>query len=618
MKKRTFAFWVLFFVQSISFGQKSDFKHVEPANWWSDMNLHTIQVLFHGDNIAGLEPNSSKMPIVKIDKTENPNYLFITFETQGLPAGIYPIEFKQGKKKVKTYSFELKTRDANSKMREGISAEDVVYLLMPDRFANGNEKNDSHPSMREKGNRSHPGGRHGGDIQGIIDHLDYIHELGATAIWSTPLLCDDDSTYSYHTYGQSDVYKIDPRYGDNADYKRLVDEAHKRDMKIVKDMVTNHWGAAHWMFTDLPTYEWIHQFPGYKQTSYRMTTIMDPNASKSDADLCEKGWFVKSMPDLNQSNPLVFNYLTQNAIWWIEYSGLDAFRVDTYSYNEKFKIAEWTKAIMDEYPNFSIVGEVWLNNQAQISYFQKNSPIGALQNYNSHLPQVMDFTLYDAVTKAFKEKEQHWNQGMIRIYENFVSDFLYSNPLEILVFLENHDTDRFNQYCPNLEDYKLAMTLLATTRGIPQIYYGTEIGMAGDKSKGDAAIRLDFPGGWTSDANNAFTASGRTEIQAEYFEITKKLLNFRKTNAVLHTGKLTQFVPENNMYVYFRHDADKKIMVVLNNSDKEQNLSLSRFEEMIQGHTGGLEMLTGQSVSLLEKNLKIAAKTPLVIILDNE
>lgn len=613
MKKISFLLFVSI-CSVFASGQKEAFQHVEPPFWWIGMQHDDVQVMFHGDQIAALEPQSEKLKILEIKKTENPNFLFITFDTENAAAGVYPVLFKKGKKTVKSYQFELKAREANSEKRAGISSADVVYLLMPDRFANGNPLNDSDKSMTEQANRNLPGGRHGGDIQGIIDHLDYIQELGATAIWSTPLLCDNDSSYSYHTYGQSDVYKVDPRYGTNEEYKSFVKKAHEKNIKIVMDVVTNHWGAKHWMMKDMPTYEWFHQFPGYEQTNYRMTTLMDPNASERDERYCEKGWFVKSMPDLNQNNPLVLTYLIQNAIWWIEYSGLDAFRVDTYSFNEKEKIAEWTKAITDEYPNFSIVGEVWMHDQAQISYFQKNSPIGKIQNYNSHLPQVMDFTLHDAVMQAFNENEQNWDKGMVRFYENFVNDFLYANPLEMLIFLENHDTDRFRNYCPSLDQYKLGMTLLATTRGIPQIYYGTEIGMAGAKSKGDADIRQDFPGGWAADPNNAFSATGRTAEQKAYFDFTKMMLNFRKTHPVLHTGKLTQFIPENNVYVYFRTDGNQRVMVVLNNSDREQSLSFSRFDELLKGFVAGQEIIANKKVNFQSGSMLLSPKTPYVIV----
>ncbi len=587
--------------------------HMEPPFWWEGMQHHELEIMFHGKDISKLKVETKDFTILKTIKTENPNYIFLTIETKGVNDGIYNFDFKNDKNKVVfSQKYELKQRKENSANRASFSSADVMYLIMPDRFANGNTENDSHKETVEKVNRSFDGGRHGGDIQGIIDHLDYIQELGATAIWSTPLLEDNDSTYSYHTYGQSDVYKIDPRYGTNEDYKRLAAEMHKKDMKLIMDYVTNHWGAKHWMMNDLPTYTWIHQFPGYSQTNYRMSTQMDPNFSQIDYKNCMDGWFVKSMPDLNQSNPLVLNYLTQNALWWIEYADLDGFRVDTYSYNDKEGIAKWTKAITDEYPNFNIVGEVWLHDQAQISYWQKDSKISAIQSYNTYLPSVMDFTLHDVFGNVFHEKNPSWNDGMIKVYDNFVNDFLYPDVNNLLLFIENHDTQRFNEIYKNVNDYKLAMTLIGTVRGIPQLYYGTEIGMAGDKGKGDGAIRQDFPGGWKEDKNNAFSASSRTDLQKEYFDFTKKVMNWRKTSKVIHEGKTKQYLPDNNVYVYFRYTQNESVMVIVNNSDKNQSLNLSRFEESTKNYTSGKDVLSDKNLNLKDKVLEVPSKTSFI------
>ena len=586
---------------------------MEPPFWYEGMNKSEVQVLFYGKNIAENTVSiSNNVVITNVTKTENPNYIFITIDSKNVSAQTLKFSFKKGKKSF-TKDFEIKKRRENSANRKSFDASDVMYLLMPDRFANGNESNDSSPKLQEKANRSLPGGRHGGDVQGIIDHLDYIQELGATAIWSTPMCEDNDKGYSYHTYGQSDVYQIDARYGSNEDYKRLAAEMHKRDMKLIKDYVTNHWGAEHWMFKDMPTYDWFHQFPGYAQSNYRMTTQYDTNASKRDAKYCMDGWFVPSMPDLNQSNPLVLNYLIQNAIWWIEYADLDGYRVDTYSYNDKEGIAKWTKAITDEYPYFNIVGEVWMHDQAQISYWQKNSPIAKIQSYNSYLPSVMDFTMHDAFGNVFNEDNASWSDGMIKFYDNLANDFLYDNTNNLLIFLENHDTGRFNEiYKNDFKKYQLGMTLLATMRGIPQLYYGSEIGMAGDKGKGDAAIRQDFPGGWKGDTNNAFTNVGRTAEQAKYFDFSKKVLNWRKNKEVIHTGKLTHYIPENNVYVYFRHNDFETIMVIINNSKDNQKVNLSRFEENVKNFTSGKDILSNQNFDL-KNELSIEGKSSLIL-----
>ncbi|MBD0723884.1 alpha-amlyase [Flavobacterium sp. L1I52] len=590
----------LFLVCFLSIKCWSQIQKTEPPFWYAGMHNPELQILFYGKNIAENEVSvSNGIPIKSIQKTENPNYVFVTIDTKDLTSQELLFTFFKNKKVVFTQKYALKERKANSASRKSYDASDMIYLIMPDRFANGNPKNDNQKAMLEKADRDNPSGRHGGDIEGIIQNLDYIKELGATALWATPLCEDDDAQGSYHGYGQSDVYRIDPRYGTNEDYLKLSSELHQRDMKLIMDYVTNHWGAAHWMMNDLPTYDWLHQFPGYAQTNYRMTTQFDTNASKIDAKLCADGWFVQSMPDLNQSNPLVLNYLIQNAIWWIEYADLDGFRVDTYSYNDKKGIAKWTKAITDEYPNFNIVGEVWMQDQAQMAYWQKDSKIGAIQNFNSHLPSVMDFTLMDALAVVFNQNQSEWDKGLLRIYNNFTNDFLYPNSNNLLTFVENHDTNRFNEvYQKDFKKYQMAMSILATVRGIPQLYYGSEIGMAGNKSEGDGAIRQDFPGGWQGDSNNAFSKTGRTVEQQQFFDFTSKLFQWRKSNDAVHFGKMTHYVPENNVYVYFRFTDTKTVMVVVNNGLTSGKINPKRFQENIKNFKIGKDVLTGKQFEL--------------------
>ena len=608
MKKIILVFTLLF--NFLSFGQ---IDRVEPPFWWSDMNLSEVQIMFYGKNINQNEISVSKgLTIKNVQKTENPNYLFVTIDTKNVAAQEFVFTFKNGKNSF-TQNYSLKARKENSKFRKSYDSSDVIYLIMPDRFANGNPNNDNSKSTKEISNRSLPGGRHGGDIEGLIKNLDYIKELGATAVWPTPLCEDNDEAYSYHGYAQSDVYKIDPRYGTNEEYVKLSAELHQRGMKNIMDYVTNHWGWKHWMYNDLPTYNWIHQFPGYSQSNYRMTTQFDNNASKVDSKQCMDGWFVPSMPDLNQSNPMVLNYLTQNAIWWIEYADLDGFRVDTYSYNDKEGISKWTKAITDEYPHFNIVGEVWMHDQAQMSYWQKDSKIGAIQSYNSNLPSVMDFTLHDAIGNVFNEDRQSWDRGMVQVYDNFANDFLYPNPNNLLVFAENHDTGRFNEiYKSDFKKYQMAMTLIATVRGIPQLYYGSEIGMKGDKGKGDADIRRDFPGGWNGDANNAFTKQGRTAEQQKFFEFSSKLFTWRKSKDVIHSGKMTHYVPDNNVYVYFRYNEKETVMVIINNNSDKQTLKTNRFKESIQNLKSGKEVLSGKPFDL-NNDIEIEGKSALIL-----
>ncbi len=607
---------LLLLLATVTFNAAAQLQKTEPPFWYSGMHNPLLQIMFYGKNIAQYDVSASNnIVITGVQKTENPNYVFVTVDTRNVPASDFVFSFKNKSKVAFTKQYSLKQRRKNSALRKGFDSSDLIYLIMPDRFANGNPNNDSTADTQEKADRTKPGSRHGGDIEGIVKNLDYIKQLGATALWNTPLCEDNDARGSYHGYGQSDVYKIDPRYGTNEDYLKLSSELHKRDMKLILDYVTNHWGD-HWMVKDLPTYDWIHQFPGYAQSNYRMTTQFDPNAAQIDHKYCVDGWFVKSMPDLNQTNPLVNNYLIQNAIWWIEYADLDGFRVDTYSYCDKVGIAQWTKAVMDEYPNFNITGEVWLNDQAQMAYWQKDSKIGAIQSYNSHLPTVMDFTLQSAIMSAFNEDKQEWDKGIVKVYENFVNDFLYPDINNILVFAENHDTSRFNEiYKNDFKKYQMAMSLIATVRGIPQLYYGSEIGMAGDKSKGDPDIRHDFPGGWAGDANNAFTASGRNAEQQQFFEFTSKLFNWRKTADVIHNGKTTQYLPQDNVYVYFRHNDQQSVMVVLNNSAENRTFKTGRFQESIQRFQTGKDVISGQTIDL-KNDISIDAKSAYILELN--
>jgi len=592
--------------------EAQNIERVEPPFWWSNMVHSQIELVLYGENLAQYQVSTKELEVVGTRTTENPNYLFITLETQDLGPGSYPINLvKKGRIK-KTINYEIRERRAGSASRAGFDASDVIYLIMPDRFANGDPSNDTQPGMNEPANREKPGGRHGGDLRGVIDHVDYLDQLGVTALWSTPLLEDNDAAYSYHGYACSDTYTIDARYGTNAEYVELADSLHRRGMKLIHDYVTNHWGLQHWMIRDLPEYEWIHQFPGYGQTNYRMTTQMDPNASEYDKHWCMDGWFVRTMPDLNHQNPNVMRYLLQNAIWWVEYADLDGFRIDTYSYGDKEAMASWTREILREYPNFSIVGEVWYHDQAQISYWQGGSPIAALQGYDTHLPQVMDFTYHDATMEVFGQTEASWNRGMIHFYENLVNDFLYPRPLGLLTFFENHDTERFNELYPDVKDYKLALTLTATMRGIPQLYYGSEVGMRGQKGRGDADVRRDFPGGWEGDAKDGFTGMGLNAGEREYLSFTQKVLQWRKHSEAVHRGKTLQFIPEHNVYVYFRYTESDTVMVVLNNSLEGQPMQWERYAEMVPKGSIGRHVFEAQEVTAGE-SWEIPAKSAHII-----
>lgn len=599
--KRIFALSIILIsVPSVSFAQY-EIKHADPSFWWAGMENPRLTLTFHGKNLAVLNPVASYpgITVETITRTENPNYLFVTLLLDhAVQPGKVKIEFYKDKKPVLTHFFEIKQRASGSANRSSFGPQDVVYLLMPDRFANGNINNDQVDALTEKTERSNPNGRHGGDIQGIIDHLDYLKDLGITSIWTTPVLEDNLPVYSYHTYAITDLYKIDARYGSNEDYVRLAEECHKRGIKLIMDMVPNHCGSLHWWMNDLPMKDWVHQFPEFTRTNYIMSTWNDPHAATSDRELNEKGWFDYTMPDLNQNNSLLLTYLKQNTIFWVEYAKLDGIRVDTYPYSDKWKVAEWTRAIREEYPNLNIMGECWQHHPSEIAYWQTG--VRNYDQYDSYLPTVMDFPLLDVFQSVFQDPG-----GAFRLYNNYVTDYLYADWNNILVLLENHDTQRFSEQIGfDIEKYKLAVTHLLTTRGIPQLYSGIEIMMGGQKSQGDGDIRRDFPGGWPGDMRNAFTAEGRTPAENEAFNYLRLLLNYRKENSVLHHGKMIQYIPQQNVYVYFRTNEQKTVMVIMNLSDTEQPISIARYDENLKGARKAKDVISGRILNINDLKLK--------------
>jgi glycosidase len=577
------------------------------------MKNEKLILTVHGKNIATLKPDIQYPGVIlhTTTRSENPNYLFITLLIGSeAKAGTMKINFLANGKITVSYPYELLHRKTGSADREGFGSEDVIYLVMSDRFANGDTTNDIVLGLTEATNRGNPDGRHGGDISGMINHLDYLQQLGITALWTTPLLEDNQDTYSYHTYAVTNYFKIDGRYGSNDDFVRLADECHRRGIKLIMDLVPNHCGSKHFWVEDLPMSDWFHQYPEFTRTNYAISTWNDPHAAMADKNLNANGWFDVTMPDLNQDNPVVLSYFKQFAIFWIEFAALDGLRVDTYPYNDKWKIAEWTKAIRDEYPNINIMGECWQHNPAEIAYWQTGST--TFDGYDSYLPTVMDFPLLDAFGSAFNEDVQSWDRGVSRFYNNYVLDYLYANPDNLLVFLDNHDTQRFAESIGfDMQKYKLAVAHLLTTRGIPQIYYGTEIMMGGDKNKGDGDIRRDFPGGWPKDVRNAFHTDGRSPIEKEAFDFMQALLIYRKSNDVLQTGKMIQFIPRDNVFVYFRLNAEKTVMVVLNNSANRITLDTKRFEECISGVKMAKDVITGQAVNLAD--CQVDAKMAMVL-----
>ncbi|MCF8364663.1 MAG: glycoside hydrolase family 13 protein, partial [Bacteroidales bacterium] len=602
---------LMFFSLAI-FAQNINLERADPPFWWIGMKNPELQLMVHGENISLCQPeiNYPGVKLKSFTRMENPNYLFIDLEIEHLARpGKFEILFKNNSEIVVRHNYELLQREPGSAQRKGFDESDIIYLALPDRFANGDPSNDSHPDMAEKSDRSIPDSRHGGDLQGVMDKIDYLHNLGITALWLNPVLENNQPTYSYHGYAITDFYKVDARFGSNQDFKMLNDILHQRGMKAVMDMVFNHCGHHHWWMDDLPSEDWINQWPEYTRSNFRAGTVFDPYASDYDRDRFDKGWFDKNMPDLNQRNRFLQTYLVQNSIWWIEYSGLNGIRMDTYPYPFKEQMAEWAQKVMCEYPDFSIVGEVWIGQPALVAPWESSPAVKS--GYSSNLNYVFDFPMYDAFGLAFNEK-QGWNSGMTKFYDVLTHDFLYGDEVKIVTFADNHDGNRlFTKLKENLNSQKMAMTFLLTSRGVPQIYYGTEILMTGDDSNGHGSMRKDFPGGWAGDEANKFEASGRTDDENEMFEHLTTLTKWRNNNKVAQSGKLKHYIPENNMYVYFRYDDQNLVMVILNNSENSRKLDVEKYVEILEDFKTGVNILDGEKYNLTD--LQIPANTSMVL-----
>ncbi len=568
-------------------------ERIEPPFWWTGMAHAELQLMVYGDNagntrVAIDHPGVHVTEVVSVD---SPNYLFIYLEITDAPAGSFPVRLVAGNQTVYQFDYELKRRDPGSRYREGVNVSDAIYLLMPDRFSNGDPSLDDQPGMLEQSDRSKPSGRHGGDIQGVINHLDHIAGMGFSAIWLNPVLENNQPAYSYHGYATTDYYKTDPRFGTNEDYRRLVGEAEKKGIKIIKDIILNHCGHKHWWMDDLPVADWIHQWDEFTRTTYRMTTITDPHAADHDYKRMVKGWFDTNMPDLNQQNRLLARYLKQNSVWWIEYAGISGIRMDTQPYADRFFMSDWARYVLYEYPYFMIIGEAWVGIPSIISYYQG----GKLNHdgYDSFFPSVFDFALYDDIGMAFNE-EEGWSTGMMRFYNTLAQDFLYPDPYNLVVFGDNHDTDRiFTRVGEDLDKLKMALTFIFTTRGIPQVYTGTELLESAYEHHGHGALRANFPGGWPDDPVNKFTREGRTDEQNSIVDHITNLLHFRKETPALYEGWLLQFVPEDNIYVYFRYDNHDTIMVIMNNNEADKQLEMARFREGWSGYAGAEDIISG-------------------------
>jgi neopullulanase len=586
---------------------------VEPMFWWIGMKNPTVQLMVHGQDVVSSEIslNYPGVKIKAISHQENPNYVYLDLLiSPEARAGTFPIQFKKGKKEVATYTFELKNREPHSADRKGFDCSDVIYLITPDRFANGNPNNDAVAGMKEQPNRNDYNGRHGGDIQGIKNSIDYLSEMGFTAVWLNPVLENNMTRVSYHGYSTTDFYKIDPRFGTNEEYRLLAQTLHQKGMKLMMDMIFNHIGSEHWWMNDIPSADWLNNYPDYKITTHRRTVNQDPHASEADKTAMSDGWFVPSMPDMNQRNPFLLNYLIQNSIWWAEYIGLDGIRMDTYPYPDKFAMAEWTRRMLEEYPHFYMVGEEWSMNAAIVAYWQKDHE--NRDGYVSYLPGLMDFPMNNAVIQGLKNPES-WDGGWITLYEELANDFQFAHPEKLVVFPDNHDMMRFYDQLDNkINLMKLGLVWYATTRGIPQIFYGTEILMTSPGPKEDGKIRADFPGGWMGDKINAFTGEGLSDQQKDIQGFVRKILNWRKGNPVVYSGALRHFAPSDGIYVYFRYNESGKIMVVLNKSPETKSLDTARFAEVMGDCTSGKEIISGENITSL-KNIEVPAMQAMII-----
>ncbi len=598
MRKVVLGFIGLIFHFQLSANQP---ERVEPANWWAGMKSPFLQVLVKAPRISQLNVRFSYpgLRLLKSHPGDHPDYLFLDLElSDQLQPGDCEFTFYDSAKQAKKhyqYTYRFLKRNEGSAQRKGFSGKDVIYLICPDRFVNGDQSNDSKPDMPDKLNRNDPSGRHGGDIQGIIQSLDYLQNLGITSLWINPLVENNMPQHSYHGYAITDFYKIDPRYGDIELYLKLVQEAKLRGISIIADQVANHCGSSHWWMKALPFKDWINYSDSAQFTNHMRSTLLDPHAVADDRTLFSDGWFVPTMPDLNQRNSFVANYLIQNSIWWVETAGLGGIRMDTYSYPDKAFMNIWSKRIMDEYPNFSIVGEEWSENPALVAQWQAKDKVISGE---SALPSLMDFPLQAALVKALTQPE-NWNTGWILLYEALANDFQYPHPEKLVVFGDNHDMDRFySQLGSNPSLFRLGMVYLLTTQRIPQIMYGTEILMRNEKHNNHGEIRSDFPGGWNADSVNVFSKQGLSTDQIQAYEFLSRLLNWRKSSEVIHSGSMVHFAPQKGVYVYAREKGTKSVLVLMNKENSEVTIDLSRFSSIIRDRKIAKDVLADQEISV--------------------
>lgn len=630
MRKTFLILSLIVYMMSMNAATKVKVQRIDPTNWYVGMKDASLQLMVYGQGIGGATV-STDYPGVRIDslvRLESPNYLLVYLYLKDAKAGKMPLTFQIGKKKVKV-EYTLNNREMSGEKRMGFTNADVLYMLMPDRFAQSATHVKEMKGLNTyKEDRTQPSLRHGGDLEGVRQHLDYFNELGVSALWFTPVLennsPDTDNGFStYHGYATTDYYRVDPRFGTNAQYKQLIDEAHAKGLKVVMDMIFNHCGFEHPWVKDMPAKdwfnlpEWLEDSKGtsnptgtrFQQTSYKLTPVLDPYASKVDMKETVKGWFVPTMPDLNQQNPHVIKYLIQNSIWWIETVGIDGIRMDTYPYADRKGMAQWMKVLDMEYPHFNTVGETWVTEPAYTAAWQKDSKLTPM---NSYLKTVMDFSFFDKLSQAKNEETDDWWKGLNRIYNSLVYDYLYVNPASVMAFIENHDTDRFLGNGKDTLALKQALALLLTINRIPQLYYGTEILMNGTKEITDGYVRKDFPGGFPGDQRNCFTKDGRTKDENAMFTWLSKLLHWRQGNNVIIKGKQTQFIPWKGVYVIARQYNGKTSLTILNGKNAPATMEIARYQEVLNGAKTARNIITGKNVNI-GKDVKLRARQTLIL-----
>ena len=623
---RKFLLSLSFIMTALGMNAAVKIDRVEPTDWYVGMKDPSLQLMVYGEGIREAQV-STDYPGVRVDslvRLDSPNYLLVYLDLSGAQPGEMKLRFTMGKSK-KEVSYRLKARAMAGEERKGFSNADVLYMLMPDRFAQGKDHKAQVKGMNPYvEDRSKPSLRHGGDLQGIRDHLDYFTQLGVTALWLTPVLENNspdgkDGSSTYHGYATTNYYRVDPRFGTNEDYRQLIADAHAKGLKVVMDMIFNHCGFEHPWVKDLPSRDWLNvpewlsskeeDKAKYLQTSYKLTPVLDPYAAEVDKRETVDGWFVPTMPDLNQRNPHVIKYLIQNSVWWIETVGIDGIRMDTYPYADREAMALWMKTLEREYPNFNTVGETWVTEPAYTAAWQKDSKLSSI---NSYLKTVMDFAFYDRVNMAAREETDDWWQGMNRVYNTLCYDYLYANPSSVLAFIENHDTDRFLRNGTDTLALKQALALLLTINRTPQLYYGTEILMNGTKEVTDGNVRKDFPGGFPGDKTNCFTAEGRTRAQNDMFNWLSRLLHWRQGNEAIIHGKQVQFTPRKGVYVIARQAKGQNLLTVVNGTSEPAQMEVKRYAEIIGQATEATDILTGRKVAL-DKDVALQPRETLVL-----